>query len=380
MITLITATIGSGKTLKCIELCFEYLNKGYVVYSNIIGLKISGVLTIPSDADWRDLDSYRKDPAMADKPCCVIYDEAHEHPAFSEKDLLKDYQLDRYDFDLEIENINLDESLTDREKKKKVDDVERKYKIAVDTAKRKILDIGDSLSMSRHFGFDIFLVTQRAAAIRPHILGLIGQHWHMRRLFGLERSWVYVFPEAQTRADSKSVRNDAIHRYMFSFPKHLYKFYISTEINTHKRNIPKKLVLILSVISLIPIIGLYRMTHSDWFHFGKHEEEVKSSNVNPAFQKPTEKLPEPDTSKGKGKSLSDEEREESRIAMIIESDSDCYAKNAYGDAIDIPLSKCRMLSKKNKLLSFSRLDKSSMNSFSVPAPSMDTQDEVQPNL
>ncbi|WP_372540415.1 zonular occludens toxin domain-containing protein [Acinetobacter pittii] len=38
MLTLISATPGSGKTLKAVELIYECLNNGYVVYSNILGL------------------------------------------------------------------------------------------------------------------------------------------------------------------------------------------------------------------------------------------------------------------------------------------------------------------------------------------------------
>ena len=263
MITLITATIGSGKTLKCIELCFEYLNKGYVVYSNIIGLKVPGVISISSDADWRDLDSYRKDPAMADKPCCVIYDEAHEHPAFSDADLLPHIPKNTVQGRLE---------------------------------RQQILDIGDSLSMSRHFGFDIFLVTQRPAAIRPHILGLIGQHWHMRRLFNLKRSWVYVFAESQTRPDLKSVRDDAIHRYMFKFPEQLFQFYVSTEIDTHKKNIPKKLIAIICAISLLPIYGLYRLYNSKWLNKSNANSVVETVATDNPFDS-TNTVPNQTTTK-----------------------------------------------------------------------------------
>ena len=59
MAILITAPLGTGKTLKTIELIFEYLNQGREVYTNIIGLKITGVRNIestPNDPfDWRDL-------------------------------------------------------------------------------------------------------------------------------------------------------------------------------------------------------------------------------------------------------------------------------------------------------------------------------------
>lgn len=60
MLTLISATPGSGKTLKAVEIIYDLLNKGYVVYANILGLKVPGVIDISSQEDWRDLDNFRR--------------------------------------------------------------------------------------------------------------------------------------------------------------------------------------------------------------------------------------------------------------------------------------------------------------------------------
>ena len=87
MLHLITATPGSGKTLFAIQKIYEHLNKGHVVYSNIAGLRIPGVIAIETNTDWRDLDHFKRThPLMADTPIAVFYDEAHEHPAFDAED------------------------------------------------------------------------------------------------------------------------------------------------------------------------------------------------------------------------------------------------------------------------------------------------------
>ena len=52
-----------------------------------------------------------------------------------------------------------------------------------------------------------------------------------------------------------------------------------------------------------------------------------------------------------------EQQELSRIAMIMDSSTDCYAKNSYGDIIDITVDECRQLSAKNSRMSFSKVKK-----------------------
>lgn len=83
MLTTISAPPGTGKSLKCVQIIEESLRKNpnRLIFTNIIGLNIPGVLPIVSSAnkpfDWRDLP----DGSL------VVYDEAHEHPAFAKTDL-----------------------------------------------------------------------------------------------------------------------------------------------------------------------------------------------------------------------------------------------------------------------------------------------------
>ena len=121
MQTLISAPPRTGKSLYCMSLIDQLSRKhpNRRIYTNIIGMNYPGVLTINSTPekpfDWRDLPD----------GSIIFFDEAHEHPAFSAQDLLGTAR-------------------TDAEKKRK----------------SEILDIGDSLTLHGHFGFDIYLITQ----------------------------------------------------------------------------------------------------------------------------------------------------------------------------------------------------------------------------
>ena len=80
MSILISAPIRTGKTLYTVKCIFDELNKGRQVYTNIVGIKIDGVISVSSSIDspfdWRTLP----------KDSVLVWDEAHEHAAFSEQD------------------------------------------------------------------------------------------------------------------------------------------------------------------------------------------------------------------------------------------------------------------------------------------------------
>ena len=57
MSILISAPIRTGKTLYTVKCIFDELNKGRQVYTNIVGIKIDGVISVSSSIDkpfdWR---------------------------------------------------------------------------------------------------------------------------------------------------------------------------------------------------------------------------------------------------------------------------------------------------------------------------------------
>jgi len=231
MAILITAPLGTGKTLKTIELIFEYLNQGREVYTNIIGLKITGVRNIestPNDPfDWRDLPP----------ESVLVYDEAHEHPAFSERDLLKNLKNEYYEDRLKA--ILKMSGLSDTKRKSLYAEVEKEYSKFIKDRKEQILDIGLTMSMHRHFGQEVVLITQNPTKLNKDTLSNVTIHYVMRRKFGFEAANIWTFGEAMTTW-GKSVADSALVKTYWKFPKHLYKFYVSSEKHNVKKYFPKK--------------------------------------------------------------------------------------------------------------------------------------------
>jgi len=242
MLYLISAPPRTGKTLKVIEFIFERLNEGRVVYTNIIGIKIPGVISIQSLPgkifDWRDLPN----------DSVVVFDEAHEHPAFNEKNTIK----------------NKDEMA-------------------------EVRDIGTSLLLHGHFGFDIYLITQRPSLLHGDVLSAVSVHYVMRRKFGLDRAIIWEFGEAITTW-SKSAAQSALIRTNWKYPKHLYNFYVSSEKHNVKKTFPLKYM----AFALIPIAlfanGARQAYENGFMGLGKKDEiqqtvstPEKSNEPNPNF-------------------------------------------------------------------------------------------------
>lgn len=185
------------------------------IYTNIIGMNYPGVLTINSTPekpfDWRDLPD----------GSIIFFDEAHEHPAFSAQDLLGTAR-------------------TDAEKKRKAE----------------ILDIGDSLTLHGHFGFDIYLITQNPKLLREQVRAACSVHYVMRRLWGLDVAMIYEFAEVQTYF-ANATRKQALSVKRFRYPKNLYKYYVSSNVH----NIQKRVPLLYMAFFAIPI-AIFALSYS----------------------------------------------------------------------------------------------------------------------
>ena len=209
------------------------------IYTNIIGMNYPGVLTINSTPenpfDWRDLPD----------GSIIFFDEAHEHPAFSAQDLLGTAR-------------------TDAEKKRKAE----------------ILDIGDSLTLHGHFGFDIYLITQNPKLLREQVRAACSVHYVMRRLWGLDVAMIYEFAEVQTYF-ANATRKQALSVKRFRYPKNLYKYYVSSNVH----NIQKRVPFLYMSFFAIPVL-IFAMAYSkasDTGFFGLFEKDKQAQQ--------TEKVP-----------------------------------------------------------------------------------------
>lgn len=271
MAILITAPIGTGKTLYTIELIFEYLNQGRPVYSNIVGLKVTGVINVDSTSqkpfDWRDLPN----------DAVLFFDEAHEHPAYSERDLLKNLTIESYEQDLK--NVDLLD-VSDTKKKSITAQIEKEYAKALRRKKEEILDIGLSMSMHRHFGIEIILISQNPTKLNKDVLSNVTIHHVMRRKFGFDAANIWTFGEAMTTW-GKSVADSALVKKYWRFPKHLYNYYVSSEKHNIKKYFPKKYYAYACVPLLIFYLGYAKARETGFMGLipkSDQVEEVKQTS------------------------------------------------------------------------------------------------------
>lgn len=234
MLYLISAPPRTGKTLRAIKIIFERLNEGRIVYTNIIGIKIDGVIcvnsTIDNPFDWRDLPN----------DSVVIWDEAHEHPAFADRNLIQDKQK-----------------------------------------MLKVRDIGTSLLLHGHFGFDIYLITQKPNLLHADVLAAVSTHYVMRRKFGFDAATIWEFGEAITTW-SKSAADSALVKTYWKYPKHLYKFYVSSEKHNVKKTFPLKYIAFACVPFIIFGFAFKNASNTGFFGlFGKKEQQASvNQSVN----------------------------------------------------------------------------------------------------
>lgn len=235
MQTLISAPPRTGKSLYCMSLIDQLSRKhpNRRIYTNIIGMNYPGVLTINSTPekpfDWRDLPD----------GSIIFFDEAHEHPAFSAQDLLGTAR-------------------TDAEKKRK----------------SEILDIGDSLTLHGHFGFDIYLITQNPKLLREQVRAACSVHYVMRRLWGLDVAMIYEFAEVQTYF-ANATRKQALSVKRFRYPKNLYKYYVSSNVHNIQKRVPLLYMSFFAIPVLIFAMGYSKASDTGFFGLFEKDKQVQ---------------------------------------------------------------------------------------------------------
>ncbi|QIZ57708.1 zonular occludens toxin domain-containing protein [Acinetobacter indicus] len=239
MQTLISAPPRTGKSLYCMSLIDQLSRKhpNRRIYTNIIGMNYPGVLTINSTPekpfDWRDLPD----------GSIIFFDEAHEHPAFSAQDLLGTAR-------------------TDAEKKRK----------------SEILDIGDSLTLHGHFGFDIYLITQNPKLLREQVRAACSVHYVMRRLWGLDVAMIYEFAEVQTYF-ANATRKQALSVKRFRYPKNLYKYYVSSNVHNIQKRVPLLYMAFFAIPVAIFAMGYSKASETGFFGLFPKDEVVQEKPI-----------------------------------------------------------------------------------------------------
>lgn len=217
MITLITGTPGSGKTLYSVSMLIKEIKKNpeRPIFADIDGLKIEGVKQPPDD--WRD----------APEGSLIIYDEVQYRDAYRRGRGATKYQYIR------------------------------------------------DLTTHRHGGYDLWLITQSSKFLHVDVLEVVGTHYHVDRPYGASLANISRWRDAQKNPKSRDARQAVEEKQLFKYDKTLFDYYKSVDVDDDKAN-HKGLKIPLG--KLLPfIIGIIMIGYSIYSFnlFGTKEEKAE---------------------------------------------------------------------------------------------------------
>ncbi|HEM7138076.1 TPA: hypothetical protein U2K47_003365 [Acinetobacter baumannii] len=239
------------------------------------------------------------------------------------------------------------------------------------------------LTTHRHRGFDFYFITQAPSLLHPTIKELIGCHFHITRPYGRTPK-IYRFGSCRQYPNTLVNKLNCEAKFDFKPQQRIFKLYKSTTIDTHKPRYPKGLIgwgLFILAACCLFLYSCSGASKSSLSPFKRDEPSPTHEKNQPVDTLNTKKQSE------SIQPISDPLLvEQNRVAIVIESSDDCIAKNSFGDRIDITVESCRNLSRKNSLMSFSKLphqmpfDSSQNNIDSSPQFHMGSQQEsIKPN-
>lgn len=108
-----------------------------------------------------------------------------------------------------------------------------------------------ALETHRHLGVDLVLITQHPMLLDSNVRRLVGQHFHVVRKFGMQRATIHEWGAVKENADKN--RDDSI-RHEWTFPVDVFALYKSAELHTHKRRIPMRVWVLISLPLILGVI------------------------------------------------------------------------------------------------------------------------------
>jgi zona occludens toxin len=229
MLYLITGKPGAGKTWYAVRQLQKELASGRLVYSDIDGLALDGVLPIP--ARWQDC----KQGAL------IVYDEC-------QKLFGPDKQQGRSSNPL----------------------------------------IAD-LETHRHLGVDLWFITQHPNLLHAHVRRLIGQHSHVVAVYNSAYVRIYTAGEV-IDVDNKNALLDCDCESTVR-DKAVFANYTSTVLDTHKARIPRKTMVMLAAV-VIGVAFLLWAIPSSFGAFDSNVTHAHSSLPAPGAPAPGAPVPQ----------------------------------------------------------------------------------------
>jgi len=107
----------------------------------------------------------------------------------------------------------------------------------------------EKLHVHRHKGVDFIIITQHPQRLNKTIRDLVGRHVHVRRLFGLKQAMVYEWDHCH---NPNAGFRDAV-KTRWGYPRKVFDMYTSAEVHTKQKAVIPKALFVLPIALVIAI-------------------------------------------------------------------------------------------------------------------------------
>lgn len=338
MIRLITATPGSGKTCLVVEWLLKEVDKQFYgeIYTNIEDLRIVGVKSLPPNADWRLLNP---DKDKDKKPILMVVDEAQYFDAFMKE--------------------------------------------------TKQNAIGKDLSTHRHYGIDLWIITQSPKLLNSYVLENVGEHVHLYRPQKKKTVNVYWWSYAQSSL-TKTAFKSADDMQKWRLNPQVFDYYKSTsQVTDSKARTSQKVIsTVITGIIILVGIGFFVNNGLQSFQAMQHKKgdnvlgvdtkqlpNSPASSVAPVVVQSVASVPVPVTTQNLSvqPQIDPMQAELQRVASVIQFGDKCTLYNSKGTVLDLPHDDCIAYANGDKRMSFSTLPMSVNSTVVASAPKIEVE-------
>jgi zona occludens toxin len=120
----------------------------------------------------------------------------------------------------------------------------------------------EKLHVHRHRGVDFIVITQHPQRLHKTIRDLVGRHVHVRRLFGLKQAMVYEWDHCH---NPNAGFRDAV-KTRWGYPKSVFKLYTSAEVHTKQKAVIPKALYMIPVALVAAVFFGWRGLHEAFPH------------------------------------------------------------------------------------------------------------------
>ena len=138
-----------------------------------------------------------------------------------------------------------------------------------------------SMEEHRHWGLDIYLLTQSPNYIHSHIFGLVSPHWYVERPLGVPFTNVFIFNKAQKTPESPTVKNRADDQKQIILGKKYGQYYKSSAEHNMKSTIPLKVKIAVVALLLCIAYTVYKFSQTKYAKDSDKLETVATQPTQP---------------------------------------------------------------------------------------------------